>query len=49
MSDVPVHYFARKLSQIDQQIALIDQLDELLQQRKALIHEAVTGKINLRA
>lgn len=37
-----------KLSQIDRQIALINQLDDLLkQQRKAIIHEAVTGKIDL--
>ena len=41
-------FLDRKLSQIDRQIALIDQLDELLQQqRKAIIHEAVTGKIDL--
>lgn len=41
-------FLDRKLSQIDRQIALIDQFDELLQQqRKAIIHEAVTGKIDL--
>ncbi len=41
-------FLDRKLSQIDRQTALIDQLDELLQQqRKAIIHEAVTGKIDL--
>lgn len=41
-------FLDRKLSQIDRQIVLIDQLDELLkQQRKAIIHEAVTGKIDL--
>jgi type I restriction enzyme S subunit len=41
-------FLDRKLSQIDRQIALIDQLDALLQQqRKAIIHEAVTGKIDL--
>ena len=37
-----------KLSQIARQITLIDQLDDLLQQqRKAIIHVAVTGKMNL--
>jgi len=37
-----------RLSKIARQITLIDQLDDLLkQQRKALIHEAVTGKIDL--
>ncbi len=41
-------FLDRKLSQIARQITLIDQLDDLLkQQRKALIHEAVTGKIDL--
>lgn len=41
-------FLDRKLWQIDRQIALIDQLDDLLkQQRKAIIHEAVTGKIDL--
>lgn len=41
-------FLDRKLSQIDRQIVLIDQLDDLLkQQRKAIIHEAVTGKIDL--
>jgi type I restriction enzyme S subunit len=41
-------FLDRKLSQIDRQIALIDRLDDLLQQqRKAIIHEAVTGKIDL--
>ena len=40
----------QKVAQVDEQIALIDQLDELLQQqRKAIIHEAVTGKIDLSA
>jgi len=43
-------FLDRKLSQIDRQIALIDRLDDLLQQqRKAIIHEAVTGKIDLRS
>ena len=43
-----VDFLDRKKSQIDRQITLIDQLDDLLQQqRKALIHEAVTGKIDL--
>ena len=37
-----------RLSKIARQITLIDQLDDLLQQqRKAIIHEAVTGKIDL--
>lgn len=41
-------FLDRKLSQIDSQIVLIDQLEDLLkQQRKAIIHEAVTGKIDL--
>ena len=41
-------FLDRKLSQIDRQSTLIDQLDELLQQqRKAIIYEAVTGKIDL--
>jgi type I restriction enzyme S subunit len=41
-------FLDRKLSQINRQIDLIDQLDDLLkQQRKALIYEAVTGKIDL--
>lgn len=41
-------FLDRKLSQIDRQIVLIDQFDDLLkQQRKAIIHEAVTGKIDL--
>lgn len=39
-----------RVSKIDHQITLIDQLDNLLQeQRKAIIHEAVTGKIDLTA
>ena len=39
-----------RLDKIARQIALIDQLDDLLQQqRKAIIHEAVTGKIDLSA
>ncbi len=43
-----VGFLDRKHSQIARQITLIDQLDDLLkQQRKALIHEAVTGKIDL--
>jgi len=43
-------FLDRKLSQIARQITLIDQLDDLLkQQRKAIIHEAVTGKIDLSA
>ena len=48
-SDVTVATFLdRKLSQIDRQIVLINQLDDLLkQQRKAIIYEAVTGKIDL--
>lgn len=41
-------FLDRKLAQIDKQIALIDRLETLLkEQRKALIHEAVTGKIDL--
>lgn len=41
-------FLDRKLMQIDKQIALIDRLEALLkEQRKALIHEAVTGKIDL--
>ncbi|MBC7618219.1 MAG: restriction endonuclease subunit S [Candidatus Saccharibacteria bacterium] len=37
-----------RVSKIARQITLIDQLDDLLkQQRKAIIHEAVTGKIDL--
>ena len=37
-----------RLEKIARQIALIDRLDDLLQQqRKAIIHEAVTGKIDL--
>jgi len=37
-----------RVSKIKRQITLIDQLDDLLQQqRKAIIHEAVTGKIDL--
>lgn len=40
----------RRTSRIDRQIALIDRLEELLkEQRKAIIHEAVTGKIDLSA
>lgn len=43
-------FLDRELYQVDRQIALIDQLEELLkEQRKALIHEAVTGKIDLSA
>jgi len=43
-------FLDRKLSQIDRQITLIDHLEELLkQQRKAIIHEAVTGKTDLSA
>ena len=43
-----IDFLDRKKSQINRQITLIDQLDDLLQQqRKALIHEAVTGKIDL--
>lgn len=39
-----------RLDKLSRQIALIDQLDDLLQQqRKAIIHEAVTGKIDLSA
>jgi type I restriction enzyme S subunit len=39
-----------RLDKIARQIALIDQLDDLLQQqRQAIIHEAVTGKIDLSA
>lgn len=45
---VTMEFLDRKHSQIARQITLIDQLDNLLkQQRKALIHEAVTGKIDL--
>lgn len=41
-------FLDRKLAQIDKQITLIDRLEALLkEQRKALIHEAVTGKIDL--
>lgn len=41
-------FLDRKLSQINRQIDLIGQLDDLLtQQRKALIFEAVTGRIDL--
>lgn len=41
-------FLDRKLTLIDKQIALIDRLEALLkEQRKALIHEAVTGKIDL--
>ena len=41
-------YLDQKAPQIDRQITLIDQLDDLLkEQRKAIIHEAVTGKIDL--
>lgn len=41
-------FLDRKLAQIDKQIALIDRLAALFkEQRKALIHEAVTGKIDL--
>lgn len=43
-------FLDQRLSKIDRQITLIDQLDGLLQQqRKAIIHEAVTGKIDLSA
>ena len=39
---------SNRVANINRQITLIDQLDDLLQQqRKALIHEAVTGKIDL--
>ncbi len=45
---VIVDFLDHKHSQIDRQITLIDQLDNLLkEQRKAIIHEAVTGKIDL--
>lgn len=41
-------FLDRKLAQIDRQIVLIDRLEALLkEQRKAIIHEAVTGKIDL--
>lgn len=41
-------YLDARLNTIVRQIALIDRLDGLLQeQRKAIIHEAVTGKIDL--
>ena len=41
-------FLDQRLSKIARQITLIDQLDDLLkQQRKAIIHEAVTGKIDL--
>lgn len=43
-------FLDQRLSKITRQITLIDQLDDLLkQQRKAIIHEAVTGKIDLSA
>lgn len=43
-------FLDQRLSKIARQITLIDQLDDLLkQQRKAIIHEAVTGKIDLSA
>jgi type I restriction enzyme S subunit len=43
-------FLDQRLSKIARQITLIDQLDDLLkQQRKAIIHEAVTGKIDLLA
>ena len=43
-----VEFLDQRLSKIARQITLIDQLDDLLQQqRKALIQEAVTGKIDL--
>ena len=43
-------FLDQRLSKIARQITLINQLDDLLkQQRKALIHEAVTGKIDLSA
>lgn len=39
---------SNRVANINRQITLIDQLDDLLQQqRKAIIHEAVTGKIDL--
>ena len=39
---------SNRVANINRQINLIDQLDDLLQQqRKAIIHEAVTGKIDL--
>lgn len=42
------NFLDQRLSKIARQITLIDQLDDLLQQqRKAIIHEAVTGKIDL--
>lgn len=41
-------FLDNKLSQIDMQISFIDRLEVLLKkQRKAIIHEAVTGKIDL--
>ncbi|MFM8443755.1 MAG: restriction endonuclease subunit S [Methylococcus sp.] len=41
-------YLDQRLGKIARQIALIDRLEALLkEQRKALIHEAVTGKIDL--
>jgi type I restriction enzyme S subunit len=40
----------KRTSRIDAQLTLIDQLEALLkEQRKAIIHEAVTGKIDLSA
>lgn len=43
-------FLDHKYSQIDRQITLIDQLDDLLKQhRKAIIQEAVRGKIDLSA
>ncbi len=41
-------FLDQRLNNISRQITLIDQLDNLLkEQRKAIIHEAVTGKIDL--
>ena len=40
----------KRITRIDAQITLIDQLEQLIkQQRKAVIHDAVTGKIDLSA
>ncbi len=43
-----VTFLDRELSKIDEQVACIDKLEALLEeQRKTIIHEAVTGKIDL--
>lgn len=43
-----VRVLEKRVPRIDTQITLIDQLEQLIkQQRKAIIHDAVTGKIDL--